>query len=427
MSMVVLLTGASGFIGRHLAAALLKNGHEIVCASRHSPTGQLAGCRHVEADFTRDFDVETWLPRLERVDIVINAVGIIAERGAQTFDAIHDRTPRAMFAACVAAGVGLVIQVSALGADQDARSGYHRSKKSADDFLLALPIDSVIVQPSLVFGKNGTSARLFAQLASLPLIPLPGRGDQMVQPIHIDDLVEGIVALLTAITWRRVRIPLVGPFPLSFKEMLSTFRRSMKMTPARFIPVPRGVVRAAARLGDWIPCMLLRRETLEMLERGNTGDPAMTTALLGRASRPVEQFIPSQDASDIALRAKLGWLLPLLRISIALVWIWTAFVSAGLYPVDASYALLERTGIPETLAPLMLYGAASLDLLLGIAILIMPRRRVVWLVQLGLILCYSVIITWKLPEFWLHPYGPLTKNLPMLAAIWLILELQDKT
>jgi hypothetical protein len=101
-------------------------------------------------------------------------------------------------------------------------------------------------------------------------------------------------------------------------------------------------------------------------------------------------------------------------------------VSAGLYPVEQSYQLLERTGVPAALAPLMLYGAAGLDLLLGIATLMLAHRRWLWLAQLGLIGFYSIVIAFRLPEFLLHPYGPLTKNLPMLAAIWLLYELEEK-
>jgi hypothetical protein len=72
----------------------------------------------------------------------------------------------------------------------------------------------------------------------------------------------------------------------------------------------------------------------------------------------------------------------------------------------------------------MLYGATLMDLAFGIGSLVLKRRRWLWLAQLTLILFYTVIISFRLPEFWLHPYGPLLKNLPMLAAIWLLYELE---
>src|SRR5690606_6730386 len=122
--------------------------------------------------------------------------------------------------------------------------------------------------------------------------------------------------------------------------------------------------------------------------------------------------------------ARLSWLLPTLRVSIAIVWLWTGVVSLGLYPRSDSYLLLERAGVSQALAPAMLLGAALLNLALGFAALLMRRRRILWLVQIALILTYTAIITFRLPEFWLHPYGPLLKNLPMLAAIYLLYEME---
>jgi hypothetical protein len=180
----------------------------------------------------------------------------------------------------------------------------------------------------------------------------------------------------------------------------------------------------AASAGTLLPGSLLDAETLSMLERGNTGEVSDMTALLGHAPRPLSSFITPGEAPAVRLRAQLNWLLPVLRWSIALVWIVTGIVSLGLYPVQESYALLARTGITGALAPLMLYGAALMDLAFGIGTLFLKRRRWLWLLQLGLILFYTVVISIRLPEFWLHPYGPLLKNLPMLAAIWLLYELE---
>jgi uncharacterized protein YbjT (DUF2867 family) len=424
--LIVFIAGATGFIGRHLAEALVAARHQVVCAVRNPSAATDNRFRYVAADFTRDFEVADWMSRIAGADVVINAVGILREQGTQTFDAIHGRGPRALFAACTAAGVPMVVQVSALGADEHAQSRYHLSKKETDDFLACLPLRSVIVQPSLVYGPGGTSARMFTALASLPLIVLPGNGEQKIQPIHVDDLIAAIVALLASGVESGSRVPLVGPYPLSLKDFLSMLRIAMGMGPGRSLPVPMPLVHAAARAGERLPGSLLDPETLRMLERGNTASSLCTARLLGREPRPPEDFIAASNASAVRLHAQLNWLLPLLRLSIALVWIVTGIVSLGLYPVQDSYALLARVGITGLLAPLMLYGAALLDLAFGIAILVMSQRRWLWLAQIAVILFYTALITWRLPEFWLHPYGPLLKNLPMLAAIWLLLELEER-
>lgn len=429
--MRILLTGASGFIGHHLLQALLAEGHHVVCAQRRPAPGSEPRLTAIHADFVHDTDKSTWLARLSNIDVVINTVGIFRESGRQTFARLHVETPRALFAACAESHeVQMVIQLSALGADRDADTGYHLSKKAADDYLASLPVRAYIVQPSLVYGSDGASSRVFRTLASMPFSVRFGNAPQLVQPIHIDDLVAAIVGLLkhrlplppgegTAL-----RVPLVGPEAMPFTDYLQALRRSMGMQRQPVLPLPGALARLMAKAGRLLPGAQLDEDALRMLDRGNAADPGMTTRLLQHPPRPVTEFIRAPNAERS--RAKLGWLLPVLRLSIVAVWIVTAIVSYGLYPVEASYELLARTGIPAGLQPLMLYGAATFDLLLGLGILLLARRRWLWLMQLGLIGFYTVVIAIKLPEFLLHPYGPLTKNLPMLAAIWLLYELEEE-
>ncbi len=433
--MRILLTGASGFIGQHLLQALLAEGHEVVCAVRKVKPSSDSRLSFIQADFSKDTDKSVWLARLSGIDAVINTVGIFRESGAQTFDRLHVQAPRALFAACAEShDVHMVVQLSALGADAQADTAYHLSKKAADDYLAALPVRAAIVQPSLVYGSDGTSARLFKALAAMPFALRFGDAPQLVQPIHVDDVVAAILALLrrrlyvdqdgAAPAGTAQRIALVGPQALPFTDYLAALRSAMGMHRLRVLRLPGAVARGLARIGRWLPGGLLDPEALRMLDRGNTGDPGPTLRLLGRPARPIASFITDPRAERA--RAKLDWLLPTLRISIALVWIVTAFVSAFVYPVTDSYELLARTGIPPALQPLMLYGASAFDLLLGLGILFVKRRRWLWLAQLGLIGFYTVAIAFKLPEFLVHPYGPLTKNLPMLAAIWLLYQLEDE-
>lgn len=418
--MVILITGATGFIGRRLTRALRAAGHRVVTVSRHA-----TGVDSIAADFTRDLNPATWMPRLAGVDVVVNAVGILRKHGNQTFENIHTRAPRALFAACAEAGVKKVVQISALGAEQGS-TGYFTSKRTADQYLATLPIAWTIVQPSLVFGAGGASATLFTLLASLPVIPLPGGGHQQVQPIHIDDAVAAIQEIIETSAMDHRRVALAGPEPISLKEFLHRLRTRLQLPRARFISIPASVMRASAAVAEHLPGSLLDRETLAMLNAGNTASPDDTQRLLGRPPRATEQLISDEQRDALLIAAQLAWLLPLLRFSIALVWIWTGIVSLGLYPTQDSYELLARVGITGTLAPVMLYGAAVLDLLVGIGTLALPRRRWLWLLQLAVIGGYTLIISFKLPEFWLHPYGPLSKNLVMLAAIYLLYTLEAR-
>nr|MBO2488882.1 short chain dehydrogenase [Gammaproteobacteria bacterium] len=418
--MRILLTGATGFIGRHLAVALRAAGHEVIEARRVVTDRE----GKVQADFARDLRPDDWLPKLAGIECVINAVGILRQRGAQTFERIHTTAPCALFEACVRAGVARVVQISALGAETG-RSAYFSSKHAADEFLVQLPLDWTIVQPSVVFGPGGSSARLFTMLASLPLIPVPGQGRQPIQPVHIDDLTACIVALLADEHSMRKKIPIVGRQPLLLREFLSELRISLGLRRTLIVPVPMWLMRIGAAVAQWLPRSLLDRDTLVMLEAGNTADPTMTSQLLGREPRHVGHFVAAPYRSAVRRDALLSWLLPLLRFSVAVVWIWTGLVSLGLYPVEQSYALLARVGAPASWAPVLLIGAGLLDLALGLATLVLRRRRPLWLMQMGLIAAYTVIISIKLPEFWLHPYGPILKNLPLLVSIYALYLLES--
>lgn len=422
--MRILIIGASGFIGRALAAQLRRRGHQVVAASRWP--GGASQQEHVAVDFAQAPSAGWWASRLAGVDAVVNAVGILRESGGQRFDALHTQAPVQLFRACAAAGVPVVVQVSALGADHDAQSGYHRSKRAADEVLRSLPLRGAIVQPSLVYGVGGQSAGLFDRLAALPVLALPQRGQVEVQPVHVQDVVDGVVALLEAPPAGMPTIAFAGPEPLSLREYLARLRRRLGWGGALVLPFPPALFLALASLAAHMPGSFLDRDTAGMLLRGNAAPARDFEALLQRRPRPVEDFLSDEQAAAARTSATLDLMLPLLRVALALLWLWTGAVSLGLYPVQDSYALLARVGLTGAVATVALYGAALLDLLLGVAtIAAAPRwRRWVWPVQLALVGGYTVLISLFLPEYWLHPYGPISKNLPIMAAICLLWALE---
>src|SRR5690606_4303162 len=124
-----------------------------------------------------------------------------------------------------------------LGADSEASTAYHLSKKGADDYLAGLPLNAFIVQPSLVYGRSGTSASAFKTLASMPFTLRFGRGAQLVQPVHVDDVTAAIGRLLKdpAAAPSAGRIALVGPRALPFTDYLAALRRAMGMGRQRVL------------------------------------------------------------------------------------------------------------------------------------------------------------------------------------------------
>lgn len=430
--MNILIVGATGLIGASLRHALLQRRHHVIAAQRSAPPDEGAWLAIDMAQASSD----DWQRALADVDVVVNCVGIFREGAGQSFEALHHLGPVRLFDACAARGIRRVVQLSALGADEAAESAYHRSKRAADAHLLSLPLNAVVAQPSLVFSLGGPSSRALLTLASLPVVPLPAGGQQQIQPMAIDDLTAALVALveddplLPAQLGRRVAM--VGPRPISFRDYLQSLRANLGLAPAKTVAVPSGLMKVAAVLGDWFgqrwPGLLLDSDSWKMLQRGNCGDASAISLLLGRSPREVARFVEPACVDAARYQALLGWLLPVASLSLALVWIVTAIVSAFVYPVDSSVELLARTGVPESWRPAALDSAAALDLLFGLAIVFGPRRARwrpwLWRAQAGLIVFYTAVITWFLPEFWAHPYGPLLKNLPMLALIGIVAWLE---
>ena len=414
--MRILITGATGFIGSALVAALSKNGHQIVACVHRSGEHRLpAGVETEQVDYMRDTDGPVWRPRLIGIDVVINAVGILRETRHAQFDELHHLAPRALFNACASAGLKRVIQISALGADDAATSHYHRSKKAADDALRASALAWTIIQPSVVFGVAGASTQLFLRMASLPLTPLVGLGDQRMQPIHIDDLCSLVVKLIEQPLAIRQTIEAVGPQAVMMRDMLATYRTALGLGPIRTLGTPLPLMHLAARIGDVIHAGALSTETLDMLLRGNAASAQATTAILGQAPRALSEFIPLQQARSLRLQVVATWLRPVLLISIAAMWIGAGAVS-WFSARDQGIALLEKLGLSLTIATAAFIAACSLNIGLGLATLLKPGRRL-WLLQLGVMAFYTGALTLAAPSLWADPFGPLLKNLPIAVLL----------
>jgi len=412
--MRVLVCGASGFIGAAVCTGLAQAGHSVLRGVRVR-----SGEADVAMDFARDDAVDAWLPRLKDVDAVINAVGTLSSGHLRRIQAL---TPMALFAACERAGVQRVIQISALGAAADAPSEFLRTKSEADRALAASAGEWMILRPSLVAGRDGESSRWFRVLASLPVVPLPGGGGQTVQPVALGDVVQAVLHSLACAPARRT-VDLVGADVLTLRRMLEAYRTRMRAGPARWLPVPIMLMRAVLPLARPLRLPLASADTLRMLEASAPVSAQAMTRLLGRAPRPFDAEFAGVPAQALRSEAVTAWAAPLLRLALALVWLVTAWVSLFVFPVWDSLRMLARVGVPGWSAPLLLVGAAGMDALLGVLTLLRPSRAL-WWVQLALIVFYSAVIAWRLPEMWAHPFGPLLKNVPIAAILIVLLGLE---
>ncbi|KDP84459.1 hypothetical protein CF70_019255 [Cupriavidus sp. SK-3] len=406
--MRILVAGASGLVGSALVIRLLAQGHHVVALARRP--GALA--RHpqlhcIAGDLTAWTTPAHWHAALLGVDAVLNAAGIFRETGRQRFQALHVDMPHALMLACEQAGVRRVVQLSALGAARDAATAYWRSKGMADHALRASKLDWLIVQPSLVYAPSGRSATLFRRLAALPVLPVPA-GAGHVQPIHLDDLAALLANALSGNCAGRRTVPAVGPVRLGVAGWLGALRAGMGLRPARWLRVPGWLASLCAAGLARLPGGLVDGDSLLMLRTDNSGSPRAAAALAGRPLRAPATFASPAER----LPALLYWYLRLARLAIAAVWLGTA--CACFADPAAGAALLRDAGLPPGWRLPLVWSGASLDLALGLLVLWRPTRAV-WAAQLALVLGYTALITWLVPAWWAHPFGPVLKNLPMLA------------
>lgn len=287
--MNILLTGASGFIGQNLTDVLTGAGHHVVPISRRDGV-----------DFTTMQTVERWLPRLRNVDAVVNAVGIIGETGTQRFQALHAAAPMALFYACRDAGVKRVIQISALGADDSAFSSYHLTKKSADDHLRQFDLEWFVLRPSVIYGRGGTSAEMFMRLARFPVLPVIGDGRQLLQPVHIGDVVATVMACLDARVSRQT-LDIVGNETIEYVEWLQRLRLAQGRKRAMVFRTPVQLALLGAWLGQPLHPML-RPENIRMLVKGYHGDGHPWQAFLGRPAMEFSPALLNEDARQALAR-----------------------------------------------------------------------------------------------------------------------------
>jgi uncharacterized protein YbjT (DUF2867 family) len=417
--MNVLVCGASGCVGGAVVRALRWRGHRVVEAARRPAPGGEA----MALDFMRPRTPGDWASDLRalRIDAVVNCVGTLVASAAATFERVHTEGPVELFRGAALAGVVRIVQVSALGV-AEARgpdeTAYRSSKRLADEALLALDVDAAIVRPSLVFGPGSDSAALFATLASLPLIGLPGQGRQRVQPIHVFELAEIIAGLVERSGSARGVYELGGKEAIDYRQMLATYRAAQGLGDALWLAMPMPLMALGARFAECVPQRVFSRDTLRMLERGNVPARNAAAALLGRAPSGLAEGLavtpprPMFSARvELAAPVELG-----LRLALAFLWIYTAAISAWLPERSGMLDLLARCGFAGPAGHAALVASCALNLALGALTLLRPSV-LLYAVQGAAIVGYTLTAAFNVPELTLDHCGPLVKNLPVLGCV----------
>jgi NADH dehydrogenase len=297
-----MVLGGSGFVGRHAAAALRARGHSVVIGTRNPKRAlaklplALRGLLHdVELRETHFESLTTryiWKPLLEDVDAVVNAVGILRERGSETYDRVHNMAPAALGEACARIGLRLV-HVSALGLRPEARSRFLRSKLIAEKKIMASGADYSIVRPALLDGAGGFGADWLRRVARFPIHLYPSDARGRLAPLDVRDLGEALAVLCERGGEGRREVELGGSAKRTMAEHLGALRALRDGRPALRLPVPPMLARIGSHLCDLLHFSPFSYGHLELMRRDNLPRVNLLTALIGRAPAPVGRDLPA--------------------------------------------------------------------------------------------------------------------------------------
>ena len=291
--MRIVLLGATGFVGHHLLPKLSASGHHCLVLSRY-PMGcrELSTIPGVELRQTDAFDADRLAAQFEGADAAVNMVGILNESGrsGQGFHKAHVELTERVIEACRAAGVGRLVQVSALNAGKG-KSHYLISKGEAEQRIrAATDIDSTILQPSVIFGEGDSFFNRFASLLKVaPVMPLACPEARM-QPVWVGDVVAAIAIALQDQRTIGETLPLVGPRDYSLRELVEFTARTAGLK-RRIIDLPDGLARLQARLMDFVPGKPFSTDNYLSLQTENTS-PENGLLTLGIKPRSIQSVVP---------------------------------------------------------------------------------------------------------------------------------------
>ena len=279
---LVTVFGGSGFLGRSVVRALAKREYRIRVAVRRpelaghlQPLGRVGQIHAVQANLRFPSSVEA---AMRDSHVAINLVGILAESGAQTFDAVQALGAGAVAKAAATAGARMV-HVSAIGADENSPARYARAKAAGEKAVFSAIPSATIMRPSVVFGPEDQFTNRFAALARMsPALPLIGGGLTRLQPAYVGDVATAVADAVDGKAKPGAIYELGGPEVLTMREIMEiilsiTERKSM------LISLPFGLAKLQSMFLQFAPgAMKLTPDQVELLRADNVVSDAAKAA-----------------------------------------------------------------------------------------------------------------------------------------------------
>ena len=311
--MLVLVTGATGFLGQRVVRELLARRHQVRCLIHSPGKERVFDHRAVEIHYGSVMNPDALKQAFYDVQSVVHLVGIIRTGRGATFDGIHRQGTANVAAAAKDAGVRELIYVSAMGATSDPAYPYFYSKRQAELEVINSGLNYTILRPSVIFGEGDEFLTALAGLVRLgPITPVIGGGKNRMQPVAADDVARCVAASVGDSTLRRKTINLGGPDRLSYNALLDEVALAMGKR-ARRVHIPTPLVWPAVAIMERIlPRPPVTTGQLKMLSIRNVSEGPDLERSFGFTPKPLRGNIDyvKEVTSGDALRMTLGLSMP---------------------------------------------------------------------------------------------------------------------
>ncbi len=310
LSKPVLVTGATGFIGRRVVASLVADGKMVRALVHRNPSEGvlLDGVETVEGDV---LDPDSLGRAVEGTGAVVHLVAVVRERGDNTFRRVNFDGTRNVLRAASAADVQRFVFASTIGATSDPEIPYLHSRWMAEQEVANNSVPHVIVRFSVGFGEGDEFFNVLAAQAKLfPVVPIAGRGTNRFQPISADDAARCVVEALREDFEAERTVEAGGPSQFTYDELVELVAETLGVRIAK-VHMPLQLIRPVASLLETVaPRPPVTTEQLKMIAVDNVTDERSVEQSFGFAPRPLTgnlDYLRQIGLRD-ALRINLGFM-----------------------------------------------------------------------------------------------------------------------
>ena len=292
----VTVFGGTGFLGRQIVRRLVDSGVRVRVGVRNPGRASFPELGGKENRVTTQYadvrDQTSVAQAIAGAEAVVNAVSLYVERGKDTFDSVHAVGAQQVALQAKSAGVERLVLISGIGADLNADSKYVRARAKGETLVQEALETATILRPSVIVGPGDAFFNSLAQIVRvMPLLPLFGRGDTLLQPVYVGDVAAAVVKVLEEPLSKGKIYELGGAHVYRYKTLIELLLKHLGIKRL-LLPVPYTIWELGAVLSSILPNPPVTRDQVALMRRDNVvGKDALSFADLNIEPSDVESLM----------------------------------------------------------------------------------------------------------------------------------------